>query len=212
MDANMPYNVMIVEDQALPRQLLEMLVKGNERYRLAYSLDSAFAADVYCTIHRIDLILMDVVTAGGANGLDAAARIKRACPRTKIIAITSMPEYSYIERARQAKVDSFWYKEDNSMDILEVMDRTMAGESIYPSSTPEIRLGNASSYELTERELEVLREMTTGATNAEIGEILNIAESTVKVHVKHLLEKTGFRSRTELAINARICGLVIADE
>ncbi len=100
---------------------------------------------------------MDVVTRNGESGLDAAARIKRAFPQIKIIIVTSMPECSYLSRAREIGVESFWYKEEQRESLLDVMERTMAGESVYPDATPELQLGLASSYEFTDRELEVLR-------------------------------------------------------
>ena len=92
------------------------------------------------------------------------------------------------------------------------MDRTLAGESIYPNKTPEVTLGLAKSTELTPREIEVLRLLTTGAGNEEIAEKLHISQNTVKTHIKHLLEKTGFSSRTQLAIQSRITGFAIDDE
>lgn len=76
---------------------------------------------------------------------------------------------------------------------------------------PEIQLGLAKSGEMTARELEVLREMTGGFTNAEIAEKLGISEKRVRNHVANMLEKTGFRSRTELAVRARESGLTILD-
>ena len=152
---------------------------------------------------------MDVVTRGGESGLDAAERIKRAFPQIKIIIVTSMPECSYLDRAREIGVESFWYKEEQRESLLDVMERTMAGESVYPDATPEMQLGLASSYELTDRELEVLREMTGGDTNQEIAERLHMSVATVKTHILNMLEKTGFRNRTELAVRARESGLVI---
>ena len=122
-----------------------------------------------------------------------------------------MPECSYLERARAIGVESFWYKEDANTDLLDVMARTMRGESIYPSATPELRLGPASSCEFTARELEVLREMTGGDTNSEIAERLHMSVATVKSHILSMLGKTGFRNRTELAVRARESGVVILD-
>ena len=142
-------------------------------------------------------------------GLDAAERIKRAFPQIKIIIVTSMPECSYLSRARKIGVESFWYKEEQRESLLEVMERTMAGESVYPEATPELQLGLASSYEFTDRELEILREMTGGDTNQEIAERLHLSVATVKTHIFNMLEKTGFRNRTELAVRARESGLVI---
>lgn len=120
-----------------------------------------------------------------------------------------MPECSYIDRARKIGVDSFWYKEVSEEPILAVMDRTMAGEHIFPDATPELSLGFVSSRNLTDRETEVLREMTAGLTNDEIAVKLFMSVNTVKKHVQSMIEKTGFKNRTELAVEAMKSGLVI---
>ena len=194
----MKYKVMIVEDQTMPRELFELRIQASERFEVALSIDNAALADVYCLRFPVDLILMDVVTRGGESGLDAAQRIKR-----------TFPECSYLSRAREIGVESFWYKEEQRESLLDVMARTMAGESVYPDATPELQLGLASSYQFTSRELEVLREMTGGDTNQEIAERLHMSVATVKTHILNMLEKTGFRNRTELAVRAREIGLVI---
>ena len=207
----MAYSVLIADDQSMARQLFEMFVKSSEKYRLVHSLESASVAHIYCSRFPIDLVLMDVVMADGVSGLEAAKRIKKVSPKTKIIIVTSMPGVSYIKRAREIGVESFWYKEASREPILSVMDRTMAGESVYPDSAPVLTLGNAKSVEFTPKELEVLREMTMGLTNSAIAEKLFIDVTTVKSHVTHMLQKTGFQNRTELAIQARVSGLVIGE-
>ena len=201
--------VLIVEDQAMPRRLFEMFVEHSGRYRLAASITNADMAEYYCERLKVELVLMDICTSMNANGLEAAERIKKRFPEIKVIIVTSMPEYSYLERARRAGVDSFWYKELNDEPIMSLMDRTMAGESIFPDKTPEVMLGEASSYEFSDREFEVLRELISGDTNEEIARRLYISQGTVRIHIQHMLEKTGFRSRTELAVRARESGLVI---
>lgn len=201
--------VMIVDDQFVSRQLFEMYLNSSDKYELVYSLESALFADTFVLKNKIDLVLMDILINDGSNGLDAAAKIKKNCPDIKIIAVTSMPEVSWKKKARDIGIDSFWYKEVSKETILEVMDRTMAGESVYPDGTPTVRLGLASSNDFTDRELEVLRIMVTGVSNAAIARKLNISESTVKNHIHNMLEKTGCESRTELAIEARISGIVI---
>ena len=121
----MKYKVMIVEDQTMPRELFELRVQASERFELALSIDNAALADVYCLRFPVDLILMDVITRDGENGLDAAARIKRAFPQIKIIIVTSMPECSYLSRAREIGVESFWYKEEQRESLLDVMERPL---------------------------------------------------------------------------------------
>ena len=203
--------VMVVEDQELPRQLFESYIRSSAKYELAYSIRNADAAYFYASQGNVDLILMDVVTDRGANGLEASERIKKAFPKIKIIVVTSMPEVTYLERAREVGVDSFWYKEVDETPILKIMDRTMAGESIYPDNTPEVILGTASSYEFTDRELSILRELMSGASNQEIGKKLYLSPATVKYHIANMLTKTGYKSRTELAVRVRESGLIIPD-
>lgn len=205
------YNVLIVEDDPMARKLLEIFISTSQNYHLLPSLDSAAMAELYCMTNRVDLILMDVCTAMDANGIEVAEKLKQLYPQTKIIIITSQPEYSYIAHARKIGVDSFWYKEPTAEALLKIMDRTMAGESIYPDSAPITRLGAALSNDFTERELEVLRELVSGKTDAAIAETLCLSVTRVKQHILRIREKTQFANRTELAVRARESGLVIGE-
>ena len=204
--------IMIVEDDPMASQLLEIYVKGHKEYELVCSIENASMAEVYCLSQKIDLILMDVCTAMNASGLDAAKKIKKNFPDIKIIIITSQPECSFIDRAREAGVDSFWYKSSKADEIISVIEKTFSGEKIYPDTTPTLELGDALSVDLSDRELEVLRELVSGKTDAEIAEKLFMSVRTVKSHITSLKNKTGFKNRTELAVRAREVGLVINDK
>ena len=249
-------SVLIVEDQRMPRENMEHLVEDSGRYRRVASLSTAEMALAQCARHSVDLVLMDVCTKGSRDGIDVAAEIKARYPETKVIIITSMVEESYLKRAKAAGAESFWYKDvspesllevmDRTMageslypdrtpetkviiitsmveesylkrakaagaesfwykdvspeSLLEVMDRTMAGESLYPDRTPETRLGQVSSTQLTPREIEVLRLVCEGLEYEEIAAELGISSRTVKRFVSSLLEKTGYSNRTRLAI------------
>ena len=208
----MAYKVLIVDDQLLPRQYFENVVNGSERYELVASIDSASVADAYCAKSKIDLILMDIVMASGMNGLEAAHRIKKSYPGTRIIAVTSMPDARFLAGARDAGVDSFWYKEVQDAPMLEVMDRTMAGEGVWPDGSPVVPFGCSDSRVLTERELDVLRLLAKGYTNQEIGEALEVSVNTVRFHIANMLSKTGCTSRAELAITAAKSGIVISEQ
>ena len=207
----MAYKVLIVEDQDIPRELFKIYIDSSEHFEHLLSISNASAALSVCQNNKVDLILMDVMTELEHSGLDAAEKIKRQFPEIKIVIVTSMPEYSWLSRARKIGVDSFWYKDGQKSSILDVMERTMAGERVYPDDTPLIRIGNATNHEFTERELDVLKELTTGDTNAEIAARLFISVATVKSHIQHLMEKTGFKTRTELVSEARGLGIVIKD-
>ncbi|MDO4483012.1 MAG: response regulator transcription factor [Clostridia bacterium] len=147
----MTFNVLIVEDQDMPRELFGIYIRQSSDFALAGSIPNAAGAPEFCRRHPVDLILMDVITELGHSGLDAAEEIKRTFPHIKIIIVTSMPEYSWLERARNIGVDSFWYKDGQQETILQVMRRTMAGERLYPDDTPLIPLGKSSNHEFSTR-------------------------------------------------------------
>ena len=203
----MPYSVLIVDDQVIPRQLFESTVAASDRYAVAAAIDSASMADAWCARGGIDLILMDVVTNDGTNGLDVARRIKNSYPQIKIIIVTSLPDALFLQKARDYGVDSFWYKELQAAPLLEVMDRTMAGAHVWPEHPPEAMLGMARSSEFTARELEVLRYLAKGLSDKEIAERLHMGFTTVRYHIDNLMEKTGQTSRTALAVSAVLSGI-----
>lgn len=76
-------NVMIVEDQAMPRQLFEAIVSSEEKLNLAVSVENAEIADICCARHGVDLVLMDVVTKNGATGLSPPKKLKRKTKKLK---------------------------------------------------------------------------------------------------------------------------------
>lgn len=207
----MAYRVLVADDFRMSRMVFENAIEMSDSFELAASVDSAEKVPEMLTSTQVDLIIMDVVMAEGKNGLQVAEEVKKAHPAIKILVVTSMPEVSFIERAREAGVESFWYKEVQEQPILEIMNRTMAGESVYPDHTPVVPMGDAVSTDFTDRELEVLREITGGMSNQEIADKLGLSERTVKMHITNMLQKTGFRSRLELAVRARTGGLVIPD-
>ncbi len=192
--------VLIVEDQRMPRENMEQMILASGRYELAGSIGSAELALAKCRRQQVDLILMDVCTAGNKDGIAAAAEIHREFPGIRIIIITSMAEVSYLDRAREAGADSFWYKDASPETLMEVADRTMAGEHLYPDKTPAVQIGMASSDELTPAEIRVLRLVCEGLEYDEIAEALSISRNTVKSHVSHILQKTGYTNRIRLAI------------
>ena len=202
-------NVLIVEDDPMARKLLEIYIKNSEHYNHVQSLESAALAEFCCRTNKVDVILMDVCTAMDASGLDATEKIKKNFPSIKVIIMTSQPECSFIDRAREVGVDSFWYKSSNEEELMSVIERTMMGERVYPESTPSLKLGDTFSEEFSNREIAVLRELVAGEPDAVIAEKLYISLRTVKGYVQSMREKTGFRNRTELAVRARESGLVI---
>ena len=204
--------VVVADDQNISRGFLEMYVRAAIRYQLLAGLRSAKEAVAYVDEHETDLLILDIVMQNGMDGLTAAGEIKRKHPEVKIILTTSASETSWEEKAREAGIENFWYKEYDSHSLIEIMDRTMAGESVYPEDAPKPPFGSVTRADLTERELDVLRELTGSLTNEEIAERLNISPNTVKRHIQNIMEKTGFESRLDLAMNAKALGIVVHEE
>ena len=204
--------VVVVDDQYLARGFFEGLVRMSERYELAASLSMADQAVDWCLDHPVDLVIMDVMMKYGMDGITCARSIKANNPEVKIILTTSTAEAEWIAKARRAKVESFWFKEYSAVSLTEVMDRTMNGESVYPDSPPNPEFGDAVKLDLSEREQDVLRELTRNYTNDEIASRLGISVNTVRNHIQHMLEKTGFKNRIGLAVNAKAMGLVVHEE
>lgn len=191
-------NVLLVEDTKIGRDCITGYINSSDRYQLATAITNAGMAEITCMHTPVDLILMDYRTENNEDGIEAAAAIKRHFPKIKIIIVTSMTSVDLIDRARKAGADSFWYKEASDMELLEVMDRTMNGISVYPDTTPVIKIGNAVSTEVTPMQLEVLRLVVAGHTNPVIAGMLHISVDDVKWHLKELYQKTGYSDRVSL--------------
>ena len=191
-------HVLIVEDSAISREVFERILSASPDYVVIAAIENAANAEIACMRGRVDLVLMDVCTADDESGLAAAARIKKHYPQVKIIMMSSMPEHSFLQKARDCGCDSFWYKEQGDIGLLEICERTMKGSFVWPERTPTVQIGLARSDELTARELEVIRALAQGYRYEEIAEQLYVSPNTVKYHVKNVLQKTGFRSTVQL--------------
>ena len=201
--------VLIVEDQKMAQENMEAIIGSSENYTLAGVIANAADAELFCMRAGVDLILMDVCTVRDENGIDACAVIKKKFPQIKVIIVTSMAEHTFLERAKAAQADSFWYKDASHGELLSVMDRTMAGEHIFPDKTPEVRLGLTTSYELTQPELDVLRALMQSTSDEDAANMLGCTKANIRWHLGKILDKTGYRTRMELLIAVASKNLII---
>lgn len=205
-------NVLIVDDERMVQELFSHYIEtASDRYRLAGAIKGAANAELACLRAQVDLILMDVCTADNESGLAAAASIKKKYPQVKIIMVTSAPEVSFLKKARAAGAESFWYKEAGTEELLSVMDRTMAGEHVWPAAAPVVPVGMASSADFTPTELKVLGYIVQGKSIGEIAGQMGVDYETTRTHIKNLKEKTGAPSLTALAALAAGTRLVLPE-
>ena len=160
--------VLVVEDSGITRDAIESQIAKSEKYVLYASIENAANAEIACLRGSVDLILMDVCTADEESGLKAAAKIKQYNPKIKIIIMTSMPEHSFIQKAKTCE------------------------------DTPVIRIGYSNSAEFTSREFDIIRELAQGRKYEEIAADLDITLNTVKYHIKNILQKTGYQNTLQL--------------
>lgn len=205
------YKTLIVDDQKVSRQFLEMITASCPEFEVVFSLSTADIADTYVAAHDINLVIMDVVMADGSNGLTAAQRIKKIKPEVKIIMVTSMPDFSFIETAKNAGCEGFWYKEYGEIQLQDVMRRIMNGETVYPDEAPDIMIGRMKSSDLSENEIEILRGIVNGCSNKEISEATGVSIQTIKNRISGMLIKTGFANRTALALEVSKSGYIVAN-
>lgn len=201
--------VLIVEDQKMAQENMEAIIHSEEKYTLAGAISNAADAELFCMREQIDLILMDVCTARDESGIDACALIKKKYPCIKIIIVTSMAEHTFLQKAKEAKADSFWYKDASREELLLVMNQTMAGRHIFPDKTPEVKLGLTTSYDLTQSELEVLRALMQSTNDEDAARLIGCTKANVRWHLGKILEKTGYRTRMELLIAVAQKNLII---
>jgi len=201
--------VLIVEDQRMAQENMEAIIKESDTYTLAGAIANAADAELFCMRGGVDLILMDVCTARDENGIEACAVIKKKFRDIKVIIVTSMAEHTFIAKAKQARADSFWYKDASGGELISVMDRTMAGEHIFPDKTPEVKLGLTTSYSLTHYEMDVLRALMQSTSDEDAAGMLGCTKANVRWHLAKILEKTGYRTRMELLIAIAQKNLII---
>ena len=203
-------NVLIVDDERNIRKAFAAdVASAPDRYTLVDAILGAESALPLCASGKVDLVIMDINTANYENGIEVSARIKRRWPGIRIIVTTSYSDLRTLNQARAAGVDSFWFKDYSEIELLEVMDLTMAGGSWYPQEKPPVPIGDTVLSALTEQQLDVLYALPDCISTAAIAEQLNISENTVKFHIRNLCNLTGCRSKASLLGLAQQTKLVI---
>jgi DNA-binding NarL/FixJ family response regulator len=217
----MSIRVLVADDQSMVRAGFRMLLSGEKGIEVvaeaANGLEAVEKAD------RFDptVVLMDI-RMPELDGLEATRRILAADPDARVLVLTTFDLDEYVYEALRAGASGFVLKDDPPEQLISAIRTVASGDALLspavtkrvirrfariPSPAPPPELG-----ELTERELDVLRHVARGLSNAEIGRELFIGETTVKTHVTHILQKLGLRDRVQAVVLAHEAGLLVAGD
>jgi DNA-binding NarL/FixJ family response regulator len=208
--------VVICDDQAIIRDGLELLLKLEKDIDVAgLAQDGAEAVDLAAKLSP-DLILIDLKMPG-MNGVEATRRICAQYPGIKVLVLTTFDDDEWVFDAIRAGACGYLLKDTPREKVIEAIRGTMLGKSYIDPSVAGKLLGQVASQQegpptlitenLTSREVEVLRLIAHGFSNADIADRLHLSEGTVRNHVSAIFSKLKVSDRTQAAIIAIRHGL-----
>ena len=212
--------VLIVDDEALVRAGLRMILQSADDLEIVGEIDDGADAVAAVTAMRPDVVLMDI-RMPRLDGLAATVAVRALDAPPAVVVLTTFDLDDYVFRALQAGAAGFLLKDTPPRELVQAVRVVAAGESMLsPTVTrrlishfaddprAERRRDAVERIEgLTAREREVFVEVGRGRSNAEIGEVLFMSEATVKSHVSKLLFKLDLSNRVQVAILAHDAGL-----
>lgn len=205
---NKPTSVILIDDHALFRRGVSQMISADPEFMMVG--EAATGAEGVALVEQLkpDLVLIDL-NMKGMNGLQALAHIKEAKLESRCIMLTVSDAEDDLLEALRAGADGYLLKDMEPEDLCANLKKAMSGVTVLHESLTEI-LKNAlihptlSKHEndvsLTEREREILECLANGLNNKTIARALGISDTTVKVHIKHLLSKLKLTSRLEAAV------------
>lgn len=191
------FNTVIVEDNLYMQNHLVNMLETDGSFSLVGVFKDAFEAEEFCKNSGVDLVLMDVQTEHNHSGLSSGERIRKN-GKTKVLVVTSLIDPDVLAKTKRGAADSLWYKDHGEEELLDVINRTMNGEHIFPESSPSVELKNMFSSEISPRQIQILRRFVQGYTYDEIAEELGLSKNGVRWNLDQIVEKGGFNNKHEL--------------
>jgi DNA-binding NarL/FixJ family response regulator len=199
--------VFSVDDHPLLREGIATLINNQPDMLVVGEASTGNEAIHGFREHQPDVVLMDV-RLPDMTGIEAVIAIRNDFPEARFIMLTTSEGDVEIQRALEAGARGYMLKSMPPKDLVEAIRQVHAGRKCIP---PEIAAHLAEYYSdetLTTREIEVLKEVSGGNRNRDIAEKLFISEETVKVHIKHIMQKLGANDRTQAIAIALRRGII----
>lgn len=195
--------VLSVDDHPLLREGIAAIINSQPDMVLVSQASSGTGAIQQYREHRPDVTLMDL-RLPDLSGIDAMIAIRTEFAEARIIMLTTFEGDVEIQRALQAGARGYLLKNMPPSEILDMIRQVHTGKKRVPPEVAAQLAEHMSDEDLTAREVEVLRTVAGGNRNRDIADLLSISEETVKVHIKHIMDKLGAKDRTQaIAIAVR---------
>lgn len=211
--------VALADDQSLVRDGFRLILDVEPDIEvIAEASDGIEAVEIVAT-HHPDVLLMDI-RMPSLDGIAATRRIAASEATTKVLILTTFDRERYLYDAMRAGASGFLVKDLRRAELVQAIRTASTGEALiaptmvrrlvesFCAAPPPATGVPPALSKLTERELDVLRHLAAGRTNAEIASELRLGESTVKTHVAHLSQKLNLRDRISAVVLAYETGLV----
>ena len=200
-------DVLSVDDHPLMREGIAALIDNQADMRLVGGASTGREALERFREHRPDVTLMDL-RLPDMSGIDAMRAIRAEFPDARIVMLTTFEGDVEIQRALEAGARGYLLKSMPPKELLESIRHVHAGRKRIPPEVAAQLAEHFSEDALTPREVEVLRHVAAGNRNKDIAERLTISEETVKVHIKHIMEKLAASDRTQAVSIALRRGII----
>jgi len=199
--------VLSVDDHPLLRQGIGAIINNESDMLLVAEAASGGEGIQKFREHQPDVTLMDL-RLPDMSGIDTMIAIRTEFPDARVIMLTTFEGDVEVQRALGAGARGYMLKSMPPKDLVEVIRQVHAGKKRVPAELAAQLAEHLSDEALTEREVDVLRHVAGGNRNRDIAERLFISEETVKVHVKHIMEKLGASDRTQAVAIAVRRGII----
>jgi DNA-binding NarL/FixJ family response regulator len=203
-DEKAPTKVFVVDDHAVVRSGLKLLLAREGEFDVVGEAASAGEAAARVSAIDPDIVLLDV-TMPGETGIEALPRILEAAPRTKVLVLSMHDDPSYVREAFAGGASGYVLKEAADSELVSALRQVAdGGRYVNPDLGARMVAADAEARReadadpLTDREREVMRLLALGHTNQEIAKMLYISVRTAETHRAHIMQKLGLSSRAEL--------------
>src|SRR2546422_5686945 len=199
--------VLCVDDHPLLREGIAAIINSQPDMVLIADASNGTEAIQKFKEHRPDVTLMDL-RLPDISGVDSLMAIRADAPDARIIMLSTFEGDVEIQRALQAGARAYLLKNMPPKELVEVIRQVHAGKKRIPTEIAAHLAEHLSDEALTDREIDVLKHVAGGNRNRDIAERLFISEETVKVHIKHIMDKLGASDRTQAVAIAVRRGII----